>query len=75
VGKNWRQPIASYRKTRTANDKVRFANSGSNNVTRVRATDGVLQGSYPVGMTPIGVAFDGANIWIANSGSDTVNKL
>ena len=28
-----------------------------------------------VGTSPIGVVFDGANIWVANSGSSTVTKL
>lgn len=29
----------------------------------------------PVGTAPYGLAFDGANIWVANSGSATVTKL
>jgi hypothetical protein len=32
-------------------------------------------GAFTVGANPTGVAFDGANIWIANSGSNTVTKL
>jgi DNA-binding beta-propeller fold protein YncE len=28
-----------------------------------------------VGNQPAGVAFDGANIWVANQGSNTVSKL
>jgi hypothetical protein len=31
--------------------------------------------SFPVGAMPSDVAFDGANIWVANQGSDTVSKL
>jgi DNA-binding beta-propeller fold protein YncE len=34
-----------------------------------------VQGTFNVGDFPYGVAFDGANIWVANSGSDTVTKL
>jgi len=30
--------------------------------------------AFPVGSLPMGVAFDGANIWVANSGSGTVSK-
>ncbi len=30
---------------------------------------------YKVGGNPIGVAFDGANIWVANNGDGTVSKL
>jgi DNA-binding beta-propeller fold protein YncE len=28
-----------------------------------------------VGLNPIGVAFDGANIWVTNNGNNNVNKL
>ena len=30
---------------------------------------------FATGITPIGVAFDGANMWVTNSGSATVTKL
>jgi len=51
------------------------ANSGSNNVMKLRASDGVLQGTFAVGSSPTGVAFDGANIWVANYSSANVTKL
>src|ERR1700736_3546180 len=31
--------------------------------------------AFPVGSNPIGVAFDGANIWVANFSDNTVTKL
>src|ERR1700680_3023816 len=31
--------------------------------------------AFAVGVNPEGVAFDGANIWVANNGSNTVTKL
>src|SRR5579864_8133517 len=31
--------------------------------------------TFPVGNQPIGIAFDGASIWTANSGDGTVTKL
>jgi len=31
--------------------------------------------TYPVGSAPAGVAFDGTNIWVTNSGSGSVTKL
>jgi len=31
--------------------------------------------TYPVGSSPEGIAFDGANIWVANANDDTVTKL
>ena len=31
--------------------------------------------SYPVGSLPVGIAFDGQNLWVANEGADTVTKL
>ena len=36
---------------------------------------GNLTTSFTVGQQPYGVAFDGENIWTANSGDDTVTKL
>jgi len=44
-------------------------------VTKLRARDGTVLGSFTVGSAPIGVAFDGANIWVANRGDGTVSKL
>ena len=34
-----------------------------------------LTTTFDVGTVPYGVAFDGANIWVANSNSGTVSKL
>jgi DNA-binding beta-propeller fold protein YncE len=50
-------------------------NSGSANVTKLRASDGFNLGTFPVGGSPFGIAFDGANIWVTNSGGTTVSKL
>ncbi len=50
-------------------------NNGSDTVTKLRASDGDLQGTFTVGDGPRGVAFDGANIWVVNSDDDTVTKL
>ncbi|HEY6370929.1 MAG TPA: hypothetical protein VIX37_10140, partial [Candidatus Sulfotelmatobacter sp.] len=43
-------------------------------VTKLRASDGTLLGTFDVGTSPLNVAFDGANIWVANEGSNTVSK-
>jgi DNA-binding beta-propeller fold protein YncE len=51
------------------------SNIGSDNVTKLRASDGKLLGTFNVGTYPEGVAFDGANIWVANFGSSNVTKL
>src|SRR3990167_2285780 len=51
------------------------ANYGSKTVTKLRASDGAVQGTYEVGTHPVGMAFDGANIWVANSGSKDLTKL
>ena len=51
------------------------ANLLSNNVTKLRASDGALLGTFSVGTQPVGVAFDGANIWVTNFGSNDVTKL
>src|SRR5689334_561748 len=51
-------------------------NFDDNTVTKLRASDGVIQGTFPVGDFPLFLTFDGANIWVANSsGSPTVTKL
>ena len=39
----------------------------SNNVTKLRASDGASLGTFAVGDCPVGIAFDGANIWVGNS--------
>jgi DNA-binding beta-propeller fold protein YncE len=31
--------------------------------------------AYPVGTVPFALAFDGANMWVANQGSNNVTKL
>jgi hypothetical protein len=51
------------------------ANSGSNRVTKLRASDGKVLGTFATGLDPASVAFDGANIWVANTSSNTVSKL
>jgi hypothetical protein len=54
-----------------------IANSGSNNVTKLRASDGacVSPCTFAVGTNPQRLAFDGANIWVVNNGSANVTKL
>jgi len=41
---------------------------------QANAADAVLQ-NFPVGYGPIGLAFDGANIWVVNQNDRTVTKL
>lgn len=50
-------------------------NQTSNNVTKLRASDGANLGTFPVGTGPIGIAFDGANMWVMNGGSSNLTKL
>lgn len=50
-------------------------NVGSNNVTKLRASDGAVFGSYPLSAAVIGMAFDGANIWAALFYSGQVAKI
>ena len=40
----------------------------SNSVAKIRASDGVLLGTFPVGNFACGVAFDGSYIWVSNNG-------
>jgi DNA-binding beta-propeller fold protein YncE len=44
-------------------------------VSCLRASDGANLGTFNVGTYPTGVAFDGANIWVTNGGSNNVSKL
>ena len=39
-------------------------------VTKLRASDGLILGTFKVGGIPSGVAFDGANVWVASGGRD-----
>ena len=43
-------------------------------VTKLRASDGALQGTYPSGSNPFFIAFDGVHIWITNHSSSTVTR-
>ena len=38
---------------------VWVSNSGNNTVGKLRASDGKTLGTFPVGVTPVGMAFDG----------------
>ena len=31
--------------------------------------------TYPTGDQPVGIAFDGSNIWVTNANADTVTKM
>ncbi|HEX2916860.1 MAG TPA: hypothetical protein VH186_39240 [Chloroflexia bacterium] len=44
-------------------------------MTKFKASDSSVVGNYSVGTAPYGVAFDGTNIWVANSNSNTVSRL
>ena len=50
-------------------------NQDSNNVTKLRASDGFNLGTFNVGSRPQFLAFDGANIWVGNQSSNSVTKL
>lgn len=44
-------------------------------VTKLRASDGTLVGTYAVEDFPQHIAFDGTNVWVSNAFSDTVSRL
>src|SRR5882757_2584235 len=50
-------------------------NFDANTVTRLRASDGTMEGTFAVGHAPTGILFDGINIWVANQNDDTVTKI
>ena len=41
----------------------------------MRASDGANLGTFASGSGAVGVAFDGANMWVANSFDNTIRKL
>jgi DNA-binding beta-propeller fold protein YncE len=44
-------------------------------VTKLRASDGVMLGSFGTGVGPVDAVFDGENIWVSNNQEDTLTKL
>jgi hypothetical protein len=54
---------------------VWVTNTDTDNVTKIRASDNAVQGTFAVGDGPTGIAFDGTHVWVANSNSGTVTKL
>lgn len=51
------------------------AQANPNQIALLRWYDANLANSFAVGDTPDAVAFDGANIWVANYNGGTVTKL
>jgi len=52
------------------------ANKGDNNVTRIRTSTGLIEGTpIAVGTAPSALAYDGKFMWVANSGSNDVTKI
>src|SRR5438046_890552 len=51
------------------------ANEIDNTVTKLRPSDGAIEGVFPVGARPKYLVFDGVNIWVANVDDRTVTKL
>lgn len=56
-------------------DMIWVANGGSSSVTKIRASDVSVQGTFAVGAAPYGMAYDGANVWVANASAGSVTKL
>jgi hypothetical protein len=51
------------------------SNSASHTLTKLRAFDGTLLDTRLVGSYPFGLAFDGAEIWVADFGTVRVWKF
>ncbi len=49
--------------------------TGSNTMTQMRASDGMVLGTLRTGPSPAAIIFDGTHIWVANYGSNTVSKF
>ena len=50
------------------------ANQAGNTLSKVRASDGVVQATVPVGTSPAGVVFDGTHVWVLNTGGKTLSR-
>ncbi len=46
-----------------------------NSVTKMRASDGAVVGTYPAGRYPVAMAFDGTSIWVADLDVSFVTKM
>ena len=53
---------------------VWVASNGADRVTKLRASDGMVVGSFRAGRHPSGLAFDGSSIWVSNSSGQTVAR-
>ena len=51
-----------------------MANFASSNVSKLQASDGANLGTFAVDK-PMGIAFDGANIWVTNQLTNSVVRL
>jgi DNA-binding beta-propeller fold protein YncE len=51
------------------------ANFGDGTVSKIQANDGTVLGTFNVGGAPMGVTFDGANIWVSDNATNRVMKL
>lgn len=52
-----------------------WATDQNHSVIKFDVSTGQVLGTFTVGTTPLGLAFDGANIWVAINGDNTVAKL
>jgi DNA-binding beta-propeller fold protein YncE len=51
------------------------ANSASDNVMKLRPSDGAVLATYRTGVSPVALAFDGAKVWVAHSEDGTVKQI
>ena len=51
------------------------SNTSAGVLTKVRASDGTILGTYSVGMGPYGMAFDGTLVWVANYASGDLSTV
>src|ERR1041385_572466 len=60
----------------TDGDNIWVTSTSSDNVTKLRASDGTILGTFPAGGPSLYATFDGANIWVTHFYVDsTVTKL
>jgi hypothetical protein len=56
-------------------DHIWVGHAGAGRVSKYRASDGALLGTFAGGSRPWELAFDGAHIWTSNSATNSVTKV
>ena len=54
---------------------IMVLNYGDRSVSQIDPQTAKVVKTFTVGRSPVGLAFDGVNIWVANGGNDSVSRV